>query len=237
MTTCFRWQALRGSRWLLAVLICALVLGGWLLWSPDATVGVQDMLRAHHTTLLGWHATAPIAFLCSFFLVFVLVSALTLPGGAPLCLLAGSIFGTLGATAVLGLASTLGALLSFLAARHFARERAQRLLGTRLHTVERLLAGRAGARLFWLRVVPLVPFPVLNPLLGLSRLSTTAFFWPSLAGLTLGSVPYAWAGESLGDLLAGESAWLPLAGACASMLLLWVLVRQGPRRQDGEESV
>jgi uncharacterized membrane protein YdjX (TVP38/TMEM64 family) len=236
MNTSSRWQALRRSGWLPVVLGCVMALGGWLLWSPDATSGVQHWLRAHHATLLGWHAAAPVAFLCAFFLVFVLVSALTLPGGAPLCLLAGSVFGTVGATLVLGIASTLGALLSFLAARHFARDRAQRLLGARLSQVERLLSSRGGLRLFWLRVVPLVPFPVLNPLLGLSRLSTTGFFWPSLAGLTLGSVPYAWAGESLGELLAGESGWLPFAGACASLLLLWILMRHGPEQHRGEES-
>jgi uncharacterized membrane protein YdjX (TVP38/TMEM64 family) len=230
------WQALCGSNWLLVALGCVLVLGGGLLWNPDATADMQHFLRAHHATLLGWQAAAPVAFLCAFFLAFVLVSALTLPGGTPLCLLAGSLFGTVGGTAVLGLASTVGALLSFLAARHFARERAERLLGHRMRTVDKLLSRRAGLRLFWVRVVPLVPFPVLNPLLGLSRLSTGGFFWPSLAGLTLTSAPYAWAGESLGELLAGESGWLPLAGACASLLLLWILWRHDSGQHGGEET-
>jgi uncharacterized membrane protein YdjX (TVP38/TMEM64 family) len=215
------------------LLLLALPLLGWALWSHADGAALQATLREQHAALLAWQAAEPFAFLLVFATVFVLVSALTLPGGTPLCLLAGSAFGVAGGAVVLGVASTLGALLSFLAARHLARERAERAFGHRLRAVDRLVTSRGGLRLFWLRVVPLVPFPVLNPLLGLSRMPVNRFLWPSLAGLTLTSVPYTWAGQSLGELLAGQSSWLSLAGAGVSILVLWLLLRYGPGARDG----
>ena len=168
-------------------------------------------------------------------LLFVLLSALALPGCAALSLLAGSAFGTLAGTLLVGLASTLGALLAFLAARHWARERVQRRLGHRLQGLDALIARHGAPGLVGLRLLPLLPYPVLNPLLGLSRMSVPAFFWPSLAGLTLGSLPYVWAGQSLQALLQGLPGrhLLWLAAACSLLLAAALAVRHRRLQEAG----
>jgi uncharacterized membrane protein YdjX (TVP38/TMEM64 family) len=151
-----------------------------------------------------------------------------------LSLLAGSAFGTLAGTLLVGLGSTLGALLAFLAARHWARERVQRRLGHRLQALDKLLARRGALGLLGLRLVPVMPYPLLNPLLGLSRMSVPAFFWPSLAGLTLGSLPYVWAGQSLQAWLRGlpgdHLLWL---AAASSLLLGAALLTRRHMREAG----
>lgn len=170
-----------------------------------------------------WRHRQPGWFLLAFVLLFTLLSAFTLPGCAALSLLAGTWFGAVGGTLVVGLASTLGAMLSFLAARHLLPAAWQARLharwGHRLKQLEAFTRRRSGLWLLGLRLVPVVPFPVLNPLLGLSGMPVRQFFWPSLAGLTLGSLPYVWAGLSLMDFWrTGDFAWG--AVAAAGLLLL-----------------
>ena len=195
----------------------------------DADVWAQRLQLA-----LDWRHESPLAFALGFTLLFTLMSALTLPGCCALALAAGTAFGTLPGTLLVGLASTLGATLSFLAARYWARDAVQRRLGHRLPLLDAAIARHGHWGLFWLRLLPVLPFPVLNPLLGVSRLSLPAFFWPSLAGLTLGSVPYVWAG---GALLAGWqggelNAWTLASVALLLAATVWA-AQQGLRRAAG----
>lgn len=207
------------------------VLAGWVLlgmgllgalWAADAS-GPLFAERAwwpqQRLQLETWYHDAPVSFALAYMLLFMLLSALALPGCGALALLAGPVFGTLVGALLVGLASTLGATLSFLAARHWFRDGVQHRLGTRLAGVDAALARHGRLGLFWLRLLPVVPFPVLNPLLGLSQISLSAFFWPSLAGLTLGSVPYVWSGGALLAVWQGGH-WNPLALAGTAALLL-----------------
>ncbi len=219
---------------LATVAVLALLLaGGWMTASVLDVPWLQRgwWLQQHDTGTL-WQARSPLAFLLAYTALFTLLSALALPGCAPLAMLAGTWFGALGGTLVVGLASTLGALLSFLAARHWARDavqqRLQQRFGPRLQAFEEQLRRHGTLWLFWLRLVPLVPYPVLNPLLGLSRLPVPAFLWPSLAGLTLGSLPWVWAGLGLQTALrSGETPWPALAGAALLLLASAALARHG----------
>lgn len=214
------WPALLGAG-AVAALACAALCSAVPAW-----LGL-DWWQQQHAQWRSWQDAAPLAFLFGFVLLFTLLSALALPGCAALALLAGSSFGTLAGTLLVGGASALGALLSFLAARHWARERVRRRMGHRLQVLDEAMAQHGAWAVFWLRLVPLVPYPLLNPLLGISRLSTRGFLWPSLAGLTLGSLPYVWAGQSLGGLFtAGRPDWVALAATALLLLAIGVTARR-----------
>jgi len=219
----------------LAALALLLVGGLLVAFVLDAPWLQRAWWLQHHATGTLWQAQSPWLFLLGYTALFTLLSALALPGCAPLALLAGTWFGCLGGTLVVGLASTLGALLSFLAARHWARDavqqRLQRRFGDRLQAFEDQLRRRSLLWLFWLRLVPLVPYPVLNPLLGLSRLPVPAFFWPSLAGLTLGSLPWVCAGLGLHTVLRGGELPFLAIGAAAALLVSAGLARHGWTRR------
>jgi len=218
----------------LGTLLAALAAGlGWAVGSVES-IFAADAWALHWQRAETWRQASPLAFALGFTLLFTLLSALSLPGCCALALAAGTAFGTLPGILLVGLASTLGATLSFLAARHFARDAVQRRLGHRLPQLDAGIARHGPWGLFWLRLLPVLPFPVLNPLLGLSRLSLPAFFWPSLAGLTLGSVPYVWAG---GALVAGWqggqlNVWM-LAGAALLLAATAWAAQQGLRRVAG----
>ena len=231
--------------WLAVVVTIGWGLCRWLGIELDAAVGPGTTWhgaawpspawwRQQHDVCTAWQAARPLTFLLGFMALFTLLSALALPGCAPLALLAGTAFGALGGTLVVGLASTLGATLSFLVARHVARARVQRRLGHRLKWLDNAARRDGPLWLFWLRLLPLLPYPLINPLLGLSRLSLAGFFWPSLAGLTLGSVPYVWAGTSLADLWQGGAPdwWLlaAAAGLLAATAATAALARQRLQR-------
>jgi uncharacterized membrane protein YdjX (TVP38/TMEM64 family) len=227
-----------------AVLLAALLLlalGCWALFQLDAGWADPGRWREPLSRWSGWsnwsnwQEAAPWTFRLAFVALFALLSALAIPGCAPLALLAGSAFGGWAGTLIVGLASTLGALMSFLGARHFGRSRLDARMGDRIRRLDAVVTRHGALALFWLRLVPMVPFPVLNPLLGLSRLSVAGFFWPSLAGLTLGSVPYVWAGQSLGEVLrGGHLDWMPLAAAALGLIVMTVAARCRLRRAAPE---
>ena len=172
-----------------------------LLWPDAAQAHVQwpdvGWLQARQSDLLGWQSAQPLLFGAAFFALFTLLSALALPGCALLCLAAGMCFGWLPGTLMVVLASTVGATLSFLAARHLWRDRVQSRWGHRLQGLHDGLARQGGYYLFALRMVPVLPFPLLNPLMGLTAMSLLQFFVVSLAGMLAGSALYVYAGVQL----------------------------------------
>jgi uncharacterized membrane protein YdjX (TVP38/TMEM64 family) len=181
-------------------------------------------LQAHQSELLSWQQSRPWLFGLAFFSLFTLLAALALPGCSVMSLAAGICFGWLGGTLLVVFASTAGATLSFLAARYLWRDAVQRRFGHRLAAVEARLA-RDGARfVFSLRVAPVIPYPLFNPLLGLSRLPATTFFIASLLGMLAGSAVYVYAGIEMAKV----SSWggllnPPMLAALALLALLpWV---------------
>lgn len=210
---------------LIAALLVLALLAGLVGWGSLTDPGwwQQQFARCEH-----WCAEHPMAFTLGYGLLFAVLAAFTLPGCSVLALMAGPLFGVVGGTLLVGAASTLGATASFVAARHLARSAVQARFGHRLQPLEAMLARHGHWALFGLRLVPLVPFPVLNPLLGITRMPLHDFVVPSLAGLTLGSVPYVWLGQSarLASSPTPDAA-LPLTlGALLLLATMWWLRRR-----------
>lgn len=178
-------------------------------------------LQARQAELLGWQQAGPWLFGLLFFTLFTLVAALALPGCSVMSLAAGLCFGWVGGTLLVVFASTCGATLSFLATRYLWRDAVQRRWGHRLGAMEAALA-RDGARyVFTLRVAPVIPYPLFNPLLGLSRLPVATFFGASLLGMLAGSAVYVYAGTELARVSTWGGLLNPsLLGALVLLALL-----------------
>lgn len=225
------------GRWAL-VPAPVLVLSGAALLALGACMAVCFLfdaawLHARHAELLALQARGPWLFGLGFFAAFTLLSALALPGCGVLALMAGASFGWLGGTMVVALASTLGATLSFLAARHLWRDRVRQRFGERLHAVEQGLAKDGAFYVFMLRMLPVIPFPVFNPLMGLSSMPVARYAAASLLGMTAGSAALVYAGVALAG--AGSAAGAPpmsLWAALAALGLLPLLLRAWWRRRQ-----
>ncbi|HZP86536.1 MAG TPA: FAD-dependent oxidoreductase [Burkholderiales bacterium] len=139
----------------------------------------------------------PLQTAAVFFLAYVAVAALSLPGAALLTLVAGAIFGLLWGTLIVSFASTIGATLAFLASRFLFREAIQQRFGDRLRAINEGVEREGSFYLFTLRLVPLFPFFVVNLLMGLTPIAVRAFYWVSQVGMLPGTIVYVNAGRQL----------------------------------------
>src|SRR5262249_5567314 len=110
----------------------------------------------------------PVAAVVLFFLLYVTITGLSLPVAAVVALVGGALFGPWLGTAVVSLASTLGAALAFLSSRYLLRDWVTRHFGDRLRAVNRGIERDGAWYLFSLRLAPVVPFFLINLGMGLT---------------------------------------------------------------------
>lgn len=157
-------------------------------------------LKTRLTSFQHWQAANPVAVIIFFALLYVAVTALSLPGAVVMTLAAGALFGVLWGTVIVSFASSVGATLAFLTSRYLFRERVQQRFAHRLKTVNQGLEKDGALYLFTLRLVPVFPFFLINLLMGLTSLPVTTFYWVSQVGMLLGTVVYVNAGTQLAQL-------------------------------------
>lgn len=140
-----------------------------------------------------------------FFLAYVAVTALSLPGAALMTLLAGALFGLLEGFILVSFASTLGATLAMLSSRFLLRDWVQSRFGQRLAGIDAGIEREGAFYLFALRLVPVFPFFLINLAMGLTRLPARTYWWVSQLGMLPGTLVFVNAGRELSklDSLAG----------------------------------
>lgn len=162
-----------------------------------------------------------------FFLAYVTVTALSLPGAALMTLVAGALFGLLGGTVLVSFASTLGATLAMLISRFLLRDWVQARFGQRLAAIDQGIAREGASYLFALRLVPVFPFFLINLAMGLTRLPARTFWWISQVGMLPGTLVYVNAGRELAQLESLSGILSPgLLGAFVLLGLLPILSRR-----------
>lgn len=134
------------------------------------------------------------------FAIYVAVTGLSLPGAAALTLVFGWYFGFLPGLLLVSFASTAGASLAFLLSRYVLRSSIQSRFGDRLRTFNDALERDGAFYLFTLRLVPAVPFFVINLVMGLTPLAVGTFWWVSQLGMFPGTAVYVYAGATVPDL-------------------------------------
>jgi len=132
--------------------------------------------------------------------LYILITALSLPGAAVMTLAGGAIFGLwVGAPAAV-ISASIGATLAFWMARYVFRDMVQRHFGSRLAAIDAGIKRDGAFYLFTLRLIPVFPFFVINVLMGLTAIRTATFFLVSLVGMLAGTTIYANAGTRLGEI-------------------------------------
>jgi pyruvate/2-oxoglutarate dehydrogenase complex dihydrolipoamide dehydrogenase (E3) component/uncharacterized membrane protein YdjX (TVP38/TMEM64 family) len=139
----------------------------------------------------------PLAVLAGFFAIYVAVTAASIPGAGLMTLAAGALFGVVTGTILVSFASTLGATLAFLSARYVLRDSIEARFGERLKAINAGLERDGAFYLFSLRMIPVVPFFVVNLVMGLTRIRTLTYVWVSQVGMLLGTIAYVNAGTQL----------------------------------------
>ncbi|MDP2821883.1 MAG: FAD-dependent oxidoreductase [Sulfuritalea sp.] len=159
-----------------------------------------DYFKSQQTAIENWRAAQPLTAALAFFLAYVAVAGLSLPGATVMTLAAGAIFGLWWGTLIVSFASSAGATLAFLAARFLLRDWVQGRFGERLRAINLGVKREGGFYLFTLRLVPAFPFFMINLLMGLTPIRTTTFYWVSQIGMLAGTVVYVNAGTQLAGI-------------------------------------
>ncbi|WP_137886031.1 FAD-dependent oxidoreductase [Pseudomonas sp. 2FE] len=223
------------ARKLALLSLILLLVGGFFAFDLDRYVGLE-YLKTQQATLLAQVAAHPGQAALLYFLAYVAVTALSLPGAALMTLLGGALFGLWQGVLLVSFASTLGAALAMLSSRFLLRDWVQRRFARQLAGVEQGMQSEGAFYLFALRLVPLFPFFMINLLMGLTRLPLLTYWWVSQLGMLPGTLVYVNAGRELGQLeslagilspgLLGAFVLLGLFPLLARRLLGWLQARR-----------
>ncbi len=142
----------------------------------------------------------PVTGVGSFFLIYVLCTALSLPGATILTLLAGALFGALYGTIIVSFASTIGATLAFLSSRFLARDYITKKIGARAFAFNEGFKKDGSWYLLTMRLLPVFPFFIVNLAMGLTSISVRNFFLVSQIGMLPGTFVYVNAGKELSQI-------------------------------------
>jgi uncharacterized membrane protein YdjX (TVP38/TMEM64 family) len=183
-----------------------------------------EALKTHREQLAAINAAHRVAMVAAFMAIYVLQTALSLPGAAILSLAAGAIFGAVMGTVYANIAATIGATLAFLVTRYLLHDTVMRKFGNRLEKLNKELETRGLNYLLFLRLVPIFPFFFINLAAGLTRLPLRTFVIGTMLGIIPGGFVYCNAGASLATVTTlGEVATPRVLGSFV-LLGLFALV-------------
>ena len=202
---------------LLVALLIASAIAAFFLLGLGEEIGL-DSLKARQASLAGLVEANPLLVASLFFLLYVAVAALSLPGAAVMTLAAGALFGFWTGLLLASFASTAGATLAFVSSRYLLRDWVERRFGPRLAAIERGIARDGTFYLLSLRLNPAFPFFLVNLAMGLTRMPALKFALVSQIGMLPGTMVYVNAGTEIARIRAlGDIASPQLLG---SLLLL-----------------
>ena len=159
-----------------------------------------EYLKQQQAVMDAFYERQPLTTALYYFLLYIVITGLSLPGAAILTLAGGAIFGLLWGTVIVSFASTIGATLAFLFSRYLFRDAIQGRFADKLTAINRGMAEEGAFYLFTLRLVPLFPFFIINLVMGLTPIRALTFFLVSQAGMLAGTIVYVNAGTQIAKI-------------------------------------
>lgn len=178
-------------------------------------------LQAQQATLAQWVDSHVVSASLLFVLIYVLSTALSLPGASLLTLGGSAVFGVVWGLLLVSFASTIGATLAFLSARFLLRDWVTARFGDKLATFHSGMAKEGAFYLLSLRLIPVFPFFLVNLLMGLTPIRVSTYYWVSQLGMLPGTFVYVLAGSELGQLTSTGNILSP--GLMVALTLLGLM--------------
>lgn len=157
-------------------------------------------LKESQAYFIGLYADQPVLIITVYMVIYIVVTALSLPGAAVMTLAGGGLFGFLVGLVVVSFASSIGATLACFVSRFLLREWVQNKFGDKLHSINKGIEEEGAFYLFSLRLVPIFPFFVINLVMGLTGMRLVTFYWVSQLGMLAGTMVYVNAGKELAKI-------------------------------------
>ncbi|MDC9509173.1 FAD-dependent oxidoreductase [Pseudoalteromonas sp. Angola-4] len=184
---------------LFLVLIAAAAIGLFFHFNLHQLLTLEG-LKGSMDQFSQYKEQSPLLVFGGFFLLYVVVTALSLPGAAILTLAAGALFGLVEGLLVASFASTVGATLAFLVSRYLLRDTIKQRFPERLDAIDAGVEKEGGFYLFTLRLVPVFPFFLINLLMGVTAIKAWTFYWVSQVGMLAGTFVFVNAGTQLAQI-------------------------------------
>ena len=159
-----------------------------------------EFIKSKQQAFNAYYQENTVLTLVMFFVVYVVMAALSLPGAAIMTVLAGALFGLIPGVIVVSFASTIGATLAFLVARYLFRDTLQARYADKLQVINDGVEKEGPLYLFAMRLVPLFPFFLVNILMGFTKIKTATFAWVSQLGMLAGTAVFVYAGTQLAQI-------------------------------------
>lgn len=212
-----------GSARLIVLAVIVLAIGAFFAFdlTQYLTLSYLKEIRDNAT---GFVSENPLLSALGFFGIYVLVAGLSLPGATVMTLAAGALFGWLWGLLIVSFASSIGATLALLIARSLLRDWVQGRFAQQLLVVDEGLQRDGGFYLFSIRMVPLLPFFIVNLVMGLTRISVWQFYWVSQVGMFAATVVFVFAGTQLAQVTSIGDVLSPGIIIALSLLGLFPLI-------------
>ncbi len=183
-----------------------------------------ESLKANRDALSTYYAAHEVLVAVGFITLYIVQTALSLPGGAILSLAAGAIFGAITGTVYVNIGATIGATLAFLVARYLFRDAILRKFGASLESMNQELEQRGLNYLLFLRLVPVFPFFLINLGAGLTKVRLRTYILGTMIGIIPGSFVFCNAGASLATITSMSEVASPRVLGSFALLGLFALV-------------
>jgi uncharacterized membrane protein YdjX (TVP38/TMEM64 family) len=217
----------KAVRWAIVITL-ALLVAAYVLTDARKYLTIESVLDVQSWFMREFDQS-PIFVSCCFFALFTVLAAISMPGAAVLMLVAGSSFGLVWGTLISTLASATGATIAMLATRFLFRDWVATRYAEHMRDVDRGIERSGAYYVFSLRVAPVIPYFILNWLLGLTTMRVWPFFWVSFLGMLPGTAVYVNAGnelskvKSFSDVFTWPIALSLVALAVAPFLLKFII--------------
>ena len=188
------------SGWVKLVIFAIFAIAAVVLYTQLGSYLSLASLAERETALRDYQTQHPVLVFAIAFLIYVTVTGMSMPGAAALTLVYGWYFGFVQALVMISFASTIGATIAFLFSRYLFRDAIMSRFGDRLTKFNESLEREGPFYLFTLRLIPAIPFFIVNAVMGLTPLKTRTFYWVSQVGMFLGTAVFVYAGSSVPSL-------------------------------------
>ena len=216
------------NRALLAVVLLGII-GSFFYFDLGEYLSL-DYLKSQQAALDARVAEQPLVAALIYFVIYVLVTALSLPGAAIMTLVGGAIFGLGWGLLLVSLASSIGATLAMIVSRFLLRDLVKKRFAESLARIDKGIEKEGAFYLFTLRLVPAFPFFAINLAMGLTRISIPVFFFISQLGMLAGTVVFVNAGTQLAQIETLSGILSP--GLMGSFILLGIFPLLAKRTLD-----
>ena len=182
-----------------AIGLGVILLGAGLFYFFDpGDILSLEWLKTNQSLLDTFYQANSLTVMTGFVALFLVIGLFLLPGATLLSVCSGAVFGLPLGPLLVSLGSTLGAVLAFFVARYILRDWVEERFGERLQPIQAGLCENDIHYILVLRLVPLVPFFLVNIAMGASQVSWKMF----MLGTLLGKLPATWVYANAGSHLA-----------------------------------